>query len=57
MVDGVMKLQIMGPAGGPVQIADGTAPADAKGGPGPGKTGGKASSKEPQKPAAPAEKK
>ena len=57
VVDGVMKLQIMGPAGGPVQIADGTAPADAKGAPGPGKTGGKAPSKEPQKPAAPAEKK
>jgi membrane fusion protein, multidrug efflux system len=26
-VDGVVKLQVMGPAGGPVQIADGTAPA------------------------------
>jgi hypothetical protein len=30
VVDGVMKLQLMGPAGGPVQIADGAAPAESK---------------------------
>ena len=58
VVDGVMKLQIMGPAGGPVQVADGAAPADAKGTPGQtGKSGGKAAPKGPQKPVAPAEKK
>lgn len=56
VVDGVVKLQIMGPAGGPVQIADGTAPADAKGA-SVDKPGGKASPKGPQKPPVPAEKK
>ena len=56
VVDGVMKLQLMGPAGGPVQISDGTAPPDGKGAP--GKPGAKAPDKGPQKkPAAPAEKK
>lgn len=60
VVDGVMKLQLMGPAGGPVQIGDAAAPAaDGKGAPadkgskGSDKTAGKA----PQKPAASAEKK
>ena len=63
VVDGVMKLQLMGPAGGPVQIGDGSAPADGKGAPGkggkPGAKGpGAAPDKGPQKkPAAPAEKK
>jgi membrane fusion protein (multidrug efflux system) len=64
VVDGVMKLQMMGPAGGPVQISDGSAPADGKGTPGKGAPGGKggkpaakAPEKGPQKPAAPAEKK
>ena len=59
VVDGVMKLQLMGPAGGPVQISDGTAPPDGKGAPGKGgKPGAKAPDKGPQKkPAAPAEKK
>lgn len=33
VVDGVMKLQLMGPAGGPVKIADPAAPADQKGAP------------------------
>src|SRR5688572_6549226 len=63
VVDGVMKLQLMGPAGGPVQISDGSAPADGKGPPGkggkPGAQGPNAGpEKGPQKkPAAPAEKK
>jgi len=63
VVDGVMKLQLMGPAGGPVQISDGSAPADGKGPPGkggkPGAQGPNAGpDKGPQKkPAAPAEKK
>lgn len=63
VVDGVMKLQMMGPAGGPVQIGDGAAPADSKGdakgaaGKKAGKPGDKAAAKAPQKPAAPAEKK
>jgi membrane fusion protein (multidrug efflux system) len=59
VVDGVMKLQLMGPAGGPVQISDGTTPPDGKGAPGKGgKPGAKAPDKGPQKkPAAPAEKK
>lgn len=56
VVDGVMKLQMMGPAGGPVQIGDGAAPADGKGAPSKG-AAGKAAAKAPQKPAAPAEKK
>jgi membrane fusion protein (multidrug efflux system) len=58
VVDGVMKLQMMGPAGGPVQIADGSAPADGKGAPGgkpagkpDGKPGGKAPEKSAPKPA------
>jgi membrane fusion protein (multidrug efflux system) len=34
VVDGVMQLQLMGPAGGPVRIADGTAPPGEKGAPG-----------------------
>jgi membrane fusion protein (multidrug efflux system) len=45
VVDGVMKLQLMGPAGGPVQISDGTAPPDGKGSP-PAK-GGKPGAKDP----------
>jgi membrane fusion protein (multidrug efflux system) len=63
VVDGVMKLQLMGPAGGPVQISDGKAPPDGKGAPGrggkPGAQGPNAApDKGPQKkPAAPAEKK
>jgi membrane fusion protein (multidrug efflux system) len=63
VVDGVMKLQMMGPAGGPVQIGDpAAAAADGKGAPGAkgdkgGKPAGKAPEKGPQKPAAPAEKK
>ncbi|HZM44169.1 MAG TPA: efflux RND transporter periplasmic adaptor subunit [Burkholderiales bacterium] len=36
IVDGVMKLQLMGPAGGPVQIGDAAAAADGKGAPGKG---------------------
>jgi membrane fusion protein (multidrug efflux system) len=36
VVDGVVKLQLMGPAGGPVQISDGTAPPEGKGAPGKG---------------------
>src|SRR5688572_13764503 len=58
VVDGVMKLQLMGPAGGPVQISDGSAPADGKGAPGgkpagkpDGKPGGKAPEKSAPKPA------
>jgi len=60
VVDGVIKLQLMGPAGGPVQIVDPAATAtDAKGGPPAkgAKGGDKGSAKAPQKPAAPAEKK
>jgi membrane fusion protein (multidrug efflux system) len=48
VVDGVMKLQLMGPAGGPVQIGDGTAP-DGKGGPA---KGAPAKGKAPEKGAA-----
>jgi membrane fusion protein (multidrug efflux system) len=63
VVDGVMKLQLMGPAGGPVQIGDPAAAADGKGAPG---KGGKPGAQVPKagpdkgpqkKPAAPAEKK
>ena len=53
VVDGVVKLQVMGPAGGPVQVADPAAPTDAKGAPGTkGKPDGKASPKASQKPGA-----
>jgi membrane fusion protein (multidrug efflux system) len=52
VVDGVVKLQMMGPAGGPVQIADPSAPDAGKGGP-----GGKGAGKGPQKAATPPEKK
>jgi len=56
VVDGVMKLQLMGPAGGPVKIADPAAPADQKGAP--AQPGAKPAGKAQQKPAAPpAEKK
>jgi membrane fusion protein (multidrug efflux system) len=64
VVDGVMKLQLMGPAGGPVQIGDAAA-ANAKGEPGKGAApdgkapgaNGKAPAKGPQKaPAAPEKK-
>jgi membrane fusion protein (multidrug efflux system) len=61
VVDGVMKLQMMGPAGGPVQIGDSTAPADGKGAPGgkpAGKPNGKSGGKAPDKAAPnPADKK
>jgi membrane fusion protein (multidrug efflux system) len=54
VVDGVVKLQLMGPAGGPVQIGDA---ADGKGAPaGAATKGGDKGGKAPQKPA-PAEKK
>ena len=43
VVDGVMKLQMMGPAGGPVKIGDPAAPAGAMGAP--GKPGGKPAAK------------
>jgi membrane fusion protein (multidrug efflux system) len=63
VVDGVMKLQLMGPAGGPVRIGD-PAAAGAQGAPGKGKgapssaaragdkAAAKASGREPEKPAA-----
>ena len=39
VVDGVMKLQLMGPGGGPVQIGDPAAAGDGKGAPGKGAPG------------------
>jgi membrane fusion protein (multidrug efflux system) len=65
VVDGVVKLQLMGPAGGPVQIGDPAAPGADKGAPGkgsPGKSGapdkgGKDTGKAPPKGAATPEKK
>ena len=49
VVDGVIKLQLMGPAGGPVQIGDpaaaGAKGAPGKGAPGKGDKGGKAAAK------------
>ena len=51
VVDGVMKLQLMGPAGGPVQIGD-PAAAGAKGAPGKGKGDKKGAAKAPDKAAA-----
>jgi membrane fusion protein (multidrug efflux system) len=61
VVDGVVKLQLMGPAGGPVQIGDAAAAADekgaAKGAPNKGAGGDKKTDKAPAKGGAPAEKK
>ena len=54
VVDGVMKLQMMGPAGGPVQIGD---PAAAGADKGADKAAAGKGGKAPQKAAAPAEKK
>jgi membrane fusion protein, multidrug efflux system len=54
VVDGVIKLQLMGPAGGPVKIADPMAPADAKGAP--GHPGEKPAGEAQQKPGAEAAK-